>query len=520
MGSINQRLDRLAKAGLGGERLWSSALPSAARLLLLALAVLALTPAAALAEWRRAESPHFIVYSDGSERTLRDYTAKLERFDGLMRIRFGGGDDDDARKLPVYLVGDDRALRIAQPDLPDGIAGYYSSSENDIFAILVRGKSDDILLHEYTHHFMAKNGDGRYPGWLSEGFAEYFATATVSERGKASFGLPDPGRQYALQQNRWLSMDQLLRAKGSFDIQDRTARGMYYAQSWALTHWVLSDAGRVRSLVAYLAAINGGQDAVEAWQAIFGLTPEQLTTQLRAYARGSLRYAELDIPPITPTITVSTLPVAADAVLLTLINARAPDPSDIDGPALLRTLQAAAVRFPDDSLALVALGRAERQWGDDAAAERALTTALERQADNIEGLLLMADIIDERADVAADDVEGARQRRLAQGFLRRAFEADPTDYRVYAALARIRRRAPDYPNDNDLETWALAVRYAPQVMSIRGDAAIAMLERDRYEDAITLLTPIVNNPHGGSGAERAREMLEQIEQRRAAAGSD
>ncbi|MDI1325696.1 MAG: DUF1570 domain-containing protein [Brevundimonas sp.] len=495
-------------------------MPSAVHRLLLALALIALTPATALAEWRRAESPNFIVYSHGSERILREYTAKLERFDALMRIRFGGGGGDDIRKLPVYLVDDDAALRVALPDLPEGIAGYYSSSENDIFAILVRGKSDDILLHEYTHHFMARSGDGRYPGWLSEGLAEYFATATVSERGKASFGLPDPGRQYALQQNRWLPMDQLLRAKGSLDIGDRTGRSMYYAQSWALTHWVFSDQERVRNLVACLAAINGGQDAVEAWQAVFGMNPEQLTAQLRAYVRGSLRYAQLDIPPVTPTITVSTLSPAADAVLLPMINARAPDPADIDGPALLASLRAAAARFPDDPLALVALGRAERQWGDDAAAETALARALERQADNIEGLLLMADIVEERGDLAADEADGLRQRRLAQGLLRRAFEADPTDYRVYAALARIRRNTPDYPNDNDLETWALAVRYAPQVMSIRGDAAIAMLETGHYDDAITLLTPIVNDPHGGSHVQWGRDLLEQVEQRRTAAGSN
>ncbi|HWQ87970.1 DUF1570 domain-containing protein [Brevundimonas sp.] len=495
-------------------------MPSAVHRLLLALALLALTPASALAEWRRAESPNFIVYSDGSERNLRDYTARLERFDALMKVRFGRGQDDDVRKLPVYLVENGRALRTALPNLPEGFTGYYSTSENDIFAILVRGESDDILLHEYTHHFMAKNGDSQYPGWLSEGFAEYFATATVPERGKASFGLPNPGRQYALQQNRWLPKDQVLRAKGSMDVGDSAGRGMYYAQSWALTHWALSDPARVQNLVAYLTAINGGRDPVETWQAIFGTSPEQLTAQLRAYLRSSLRYAQIDLPPVTPAITVSILPSAADAVLLPMINARAPDPADVDGPALLETLRTTSTRFPDDPLALVALGRAEKQWGDDAAAEAALKAALDRQADSVEGLLLMADILTGRGDVAADPVEGARQRRLAQGFLQRALDADPTDYRVYAALARIRRGSTDYPNENDLLTWVLAVQRAPQVMSIRGDAAIAMMERGRYEDAITLLTPIVNNPHGGPGVQRARTLLDQIGQRRAVPAPD
>lgn len=417
-------------------------MPSVIRPLLLALALLALTPPAAFAEWRRAESPHFIVYSDGSERTLRDYTAKLERFDALLTSRFGGA-RADVRRLPVYLVADGRALRVAVPGLPAGIAGYYSTSENDVFAVLVRGESDDLLLHEYSHHVMARSGDVRYPGWLREGFAEYFATATVTEGGHASFGLPNPGRQYALQQNRWLPMDVLLRADGSFGIDNERGRSMYYAQSWALTHWLLADAGRVRNLSAYVTAVNGDRDPVEAWQAIFAMTPDELAAQLRTYVRGRLTYAKVDIPPISPVITVTTMSPAADTVLLPAINARSWNPAEIDGPALLGTLRTAAVRFPDDPLALVALGRAEKRWGDAGAAETALTRALERESQNVEGLLLMADLATERGAVAVDEDEQARQWDVARGLLARALAADPTDARVYSAQARFRRYSPD-----------------------------------------------------------------------------
>lgn len=407
--------------------------------LLLALALSILTPACAFAEWKRAESPHFVVYSDGSERSLRDYTLKLERFDALLTMRFGSGPANQVRKLPVYLVADARALRVAVPGLPDGIDGYYSSSENDVFAVLVRGESDDLLLHEYSHHVMARSGDARYPGWLREGFAEYFATATVTAGGQASFGLPDPGRLRALQQNSWLPMDVVLRADGSFGIGSKTGRSMYYAQSWALTHWLLADTGRIRNLSAYVTAVNGGRDPVEACQAIYNMTPDQLAAQLRTYVRGRMVYAEIDIPPVNPAITVTTLTPAAEEVLLPMINARSWNPAEIDGPALLSTLRTAAARFPDDPLALVALGRAEKRWGDPAAAETALTRALERQDDNVEGLVLMADLAMERGMDASDEAERTRQEALARELLRRALAADPTDRRIYSAQARFRR---------------------------------------------------------------------------------
>lgn len=411
---------------------------SAIHRLLLALLLVALTPAAALAQWKRAESEHFVVYSDGSERSLREYTAKLERFDALLTSRFGGA-RTEARRLPVYLVGDGRALRVAVPGLPTGIAGYYSTSDTDVFAVLVRGESDDILLHEYSHHVMARAGDVPYPGWFREGFAEYFATATVTERGEASFGLPSPGRLYALQRSSWLPMDAVLRADGSLAIDSDTGRGMYYAQSWALTHWLLADASRIRNLSAYVTAVNGGRDPVEAWQSIFAMTPDQLTTALRSHVRGRLSYAKLDMPPISPVITVTTLSPAADVVLLPMINARSWDPDAVDGPALLATLRAAAARFPDDPLALVAVARAEKRWGDEAAAEAALIRALERQGDNVEGLVLMADLAMERGAETTDGAERTRQRDLAQDFIDRALAADPTDYMAHAAQGRFRR---------------------------------------------------------------------------------
>ena len=495
-------------------------MPHLVHRLLLALALLALTPASALAEWRRAESQHFVVYSDGSERSLRDYTTTLERFHGLLKARFGGSAQDDTRKLPVYLVADARALRIGQPQLPEGIDGYYMASENDIFAILIRGKDDDLLLHEYTHHFMANAGQGRLPGWFSEGLAEYYATATVSEAGAATFGMPNAGRQQKLQQGRWLPIDQLLRAQGSFDIESQAGRDMYYAQSWALTHWLLADQTRARALGVYLNAVNSGRDPIEAWQASFGIAPDAMEAQLKAYVRGRLYYSEMTIPPVTPGITVSILSPAWDAVILPLMNSRSPRPEEMNGPALLQTGRANAARFPNDALALVALGRAERLWGDSAAAETALTRALEIGPANVEGLLLMADIVDERSDLASDLTEMDRERALAIELLRRALEAEPKDYRVYAELARLRRGAEDYPTQEDLRTWALAVRYAPQVMSIRGDAAIAMMEGGRYDEAVVLLTPIINDPHGGPNVQYARQLLAEVEQRRAAAGSD
>ncbi|RZJ42465.1 MAG: DUF1570 domain-containing protein [Brevundimonas sp.] len=480
-----------------------------------AVLVMALSaPQAALADWRRAETDHFIVYSNGSERNLRDYAARLERFDALLRHVTGNTTSGDGlRKLPVYLVDNGRELRIVQPDLPEGVDGYYRASNNDIRAVLIRGGEDDLLLHEYTHHYMSQTMPGSFPGWLREGYAEYFATATVDARGKSTVGYPHLGRLRMLQQQRWLSLEQLL-TESPMSLQGQGQRGAFYAQAWLLTHYLFSDADRLRKLDAHVIDVRNGADPVESLTRHLGTTPEALTRDLRAYMTRGLQYAELTIPPLDPQMTVTMMPESADDVLLIGLNAKNGTAGD-DLQGLLPLARAAAARHPGDPLALTTLGRAEILWGDASAGEAALEQALAVEPANVEALLVLAEHRIEVAEAAADDAEMFAGYRQAQALLGRAYAADGTDYRVLANLARIRQASPDYPTENDLETWRLAIANAPQVLNLRGQAADAMIAAGHYDEAESFLLPITNDPHGGAG-DWAREKLETIRARRAA----
>src|SRR5690554_1466596 len=127
-------------------------------------------PDAARAEWLRAESERFIVYSDGSERDLRNYVQDLETFDRVLRFRTGlPMDGVPPRKLPIYLVRNRAALLEVNPYLGEHIAGFYVATGEDIFAVAIRsGSRDWVMLHEYAHHFMHQNFATAYPGWYVE----------------------------------------------------------------------------------------------------------------------------------------------------------------------------------------------------------------------------------------------------------------------------------------------------------------------------------------------------------------
>lgn len=486
------------------------------RVALLASAVAAV-PGLAHADWRKAETRHFIVYGNGFERDLRDDAIELERLDQLMRTTFALPDVEGGRKLPVYVVRNRRELGIVSPGLDERAAGFYTAHFRDVRAVAIRGDGDEFLRHEYAHHFMFRNFPGAYPAWFREGFAEFFMTATVTSNGRATVGKSSLMRIRTLNNIPWLPMEQVL--TGRYARGERDNHAAFYAQSWLLTHWVLTDPERRRRMEAYLADTTRGVTPEAALQAHFDMDASQLERTLRAYLNAGPRYAELEIGGAVPTLAVVSLPDSADEVLLLDLNARDGGPAS-QGPDMLATARAAAERRPGDALTQMALARVELRWGDPAAAEQAIQPLLDADPANAELLLLMADARITAGDKLTDPTARESLYRQARGFLARAYAADPGDNRVYQNIAYSRRFAPDYPTENDVELWRRAVAIAPEVASNRAVTAEAMLRHGLVDEAEQVIQPVANDPHGGEIPERLQRILDQIaEARRAGVGS-
>ncbi|WP_433947579.1 hypothetical protein [Brevundimonas diminuta] len=350
----------------------------------------ALWATSAQAEWRRAETSSFIIYGEGSENDLRPHAEKLERFDALLRRQFNRPALEGVRKLPVYLLHTRRDLAEVFPAVAEAkAAGFYSASETDVYAVVNRRSGDDLLFHEYAHHFMYQNFPGFYPGWFVEGFAEFFMTAQVDNPERVEMGGFNPGRIHTLNQSRWLPVEDLL-SKRPRDFTDREQRWAFYAQSWLLTHYLLADAERRRGLDAYLTDVGRGVAPIEALQNRLGHTPDSLTAALRTYLRGEMKYVRFSMTDVQPQVQIQTLPTSADRMLLYSLRSRYPQ-SPHDAAVLLERTRTDAARYPQDRLALVTLGRAELQWGDAAAGEAALASALVVAPEDAEALRLLAD---------------------------------------------------------------------------------------------------------------------------------
>lgn len=467
------------------------------------------------AEWLRAETPRFVVYADGTEANLREHARQLEMYDSVLRF-LHGVDIDGAppRRLTVYLLKNDSQLDQVRPGSSNRIAGFYSASTDDVFAVALRerGARDetDVLLHEYAHHFMLQHFASGYPTWLVEGYAEYFMTAELEMR-RVTIGEVHPSRGYHLgQRNDWLDWESILTTRPFQDGRDRDEVGMFYAQSWLLAHWFLSNPERGRALERYVTGMSEGLGSVEAMEAATGMGLSELDRAMRDYAGGrvAIRYFE-GTQFGSPEIRVSRVDSDESALLLLGLRLKGWI-AEADQAGVLAEARRRAGPYRESPFGGVILARAEILLGDPDQGDATLMRLLELNPEHVEALSLLAESRMQRADAEdADPDQRVPLMREARDLLARAYQADPDRYQTLYQLSLTRRNASSYPSDNDMETLLAAYDLAPQVGAVRVGAAEARLLRREYAEAIALLQPLAASPHEGEGAPMARRMIEQ-----------
>jgi len=260
------------------------------RILLLLLVVL---PVSAQAAWRRAESTHFVVYSEEPEARLRGRITQLEDFHQLLVRLTDATTEDSPNKLHVYVVRNNRALSTVRRMGRD-IGGFYAAGTEGVLAVVDASadglRNNEILFHEYAHHFMKQYLTAAYPGWYVEGFAEFLMTAKL-EADRIDIGQFSEGRVYTVAQGRWLPIERILTA-GPAGL-DGEGGAAYYAQAWLITHYFFSSAERQAALRRYLAPVPG-ETQVQALTRATGMSIDQFTRELRRYiGRGSISFRRM-----------------------------------------------------------------------------------------------------------------------------------------------------------------------------------------------------------------------------------
>jgi len=458
-------------------------------------------------DWKRAESQSFIVYSQGgTDAELIRYVQQLETFDYMLRYRNNLPlNTPPKNKLSIFLVKDTAGLEAINPRIDRMYAGAYYPTPEGIFAATLRNADQDYILHEYHHHFAFQNRDGsNRPAWLIEGLAEYFMTARITPR-LVEIGEANPARMARLRRGRWMPLETLLTHTPN-NVPAGPERDSYYPMAWLLTHWLMNSPNGIAKRDAYMAAVKNGASPVEAMTTATGMTIPKLESALRAYMNQPLATIRYEGTFPTAQVTVENLPRSTGDALLVAQRLK----FDLTRPERTRTLaevRELAVRYPEDPFVQLQHAHAEVRFGDPDVGGAILTRLLEQNPNNTEAMQLMAARAERLAQLRPAEAEPHLVE--ARAYLAQAGRANPNDVYTLYLMAQARVRAANYPNDHDLETWRTAFELAPQVADIRVDYGAALIKAGKLEEAVPLLKPLANAPHGSSASRVAQEMLDR-----------
>ncbi len=475
------------------------------------------TPVSA-SNWVKAESAHFTVFSDLNAKTAEAYLTKLEQYRYILSGFYGITKEDDATtpKLRVYFVDTLADLRQTSPGIDENIAGYFKSCAEGQGAVALykddviretkdvkaqqENPSQAILFHEYAHDFMFQHGAGEaYPPWFVEGFAEFYSTTKI-QGDEAIVGMAFSWRVNSLgYQGASIHYDDLLRDTWRPKKPGLTrdyAENAFYAESWLLTHWILSDPRRNAQFQTFIDAYRKHEDPVVAFERTFGVKVKDLDHILETYFdhMKAQVYRIRDMP--APKVVTTTLPASAGKLLLWDAATRM-CPAHNDRPDFLTKIRTEAAKYPDDAFAQDVLARAEIVIGDEWKALDYLKARIAAHPDDAEAQYMLGQtwyLMTVHKHIV-DGETADSQRQAARAALGRSYQLDPLyapDLYYYSLALEVPGQAP---SDNMISAAEEAQALAPSVDTYAVHAASLLAARDRLSEAKIMLVPLASNPH-------------------------
>jgi Tfp pilus assembly protein PilF len=255
--------------------------------------------------WLELRADEFTIYSNASEgKTVAIATELLRMRDALGRLTRLAV----RSPLPtqVFVFTNERSFapyRDAAMQRKNAyVSGIFLGGENGNLILIQADASagvDRVVFHELTHYFV-KNMLRGLPLWFNEGLAEYYSTFATAGT-EVSLGKPIAEHVHWLRSKPLIPLRELFATTEDSPTYNETARqGVFYAQSWALVHYLLRGSEeRGAQLTTFLGQLNAGRSIDDAFAASFKLTYAQLEDELQAYVRkftfAYVRYSLADL---------------------------------------------------------------------------------------------------------------------------------------------------------------------------------------------------------------------------------
>ncbi|MES2695571.1 MAG: tetratricopeptide repeat protein [Verrucomicrobiota bacterium] len=466
--------------------------------------------------WTKVTSPHFTILTSAGESTAREWATVLEEFRRGMQA-IVPVPVDKLRPVTVVLFKTDKAMEPYLPlekGKPARIGGYFvRANEINVIMLSLDGGDEEVrhtIFHEAVHWHLSAF-EGPMPLWLGEGLAELYATFKLTDEKTYTFGAPLTHAIRLLRREPLMPLSRLFgTGTESLLYNEGDRASIFYAQSWALVHFILFGEGSPGrdSIMRYLELLPTAQSADEAFVTAFGTNHGAIEKRLRTYImRGSYRMHRY--PRTTADI----------AKLLKVSRAAPGDIEQAKGLLLLgaqkteaaeASLRRAVVLAPKDPRGWELLGQIALERKDYTEALEVLTKAMAAGSTNylvyhnLGVSYFPPSMLPNVAFVAHDPV----QMDKAAASFRMAIQLAPAHVESYEGLAGM-MHGMQSQDPGDMDLLARGARLAPNNARIEAGIAAGEFRAGRGKDGRERLERLLAK-HGDSeegGVRFARKML-------------
>lgn len=250
--------------------------------------------------WISVRSHNFFLVSNAKEKEVRASAEKLEQFRQAFKTLFPNARFDQSIPTNVIVFKNDDSYRPFKPKRDDGkaddwLAGYFQSGEDANYITFSTEGPDSqtfgTIFHEYVHFIVDSTyGEAAIPPWFNEGLAEYYQTIEIDGK-KVNLGKPQVGHLRLLQRSKLIPLKEFFAIDGrSLHQNGGSIRNVFYAQAWALVHYLI-ESGQGDKMSNFLQLVMNGTDQETAFRRAFGIEYADLEKTLKKYAgRRSYKY--------------------------------------------------------------------------------------------------------------------------------------------------------------------------------------------------------------------------------------
>jgi tetratricopeptide (TPR) repeat protein len=239
--------------------------------------------------WLRVQTKNFTLVGNASEKDMRQVATKLEQFRDVFTRLFSAARFTSPVPTTVLVF---KSKSSYKPFAIPNAAGYFQKGEDVNYITLSTETYADnplsIIYHEYVHLLM-DNTAGNVPAWFNEGLAEYYSAFAIEEDRKVHLGDLIPYHLMTLREEKLLPLRKLFAVdQYSPDYNERDKKGIFYAQSWALVHYLmLANNGERRMQLSTFIELVGSNVAIEeAFKRAFQTDIETMEKELKKYIAG------------------------------------------------------------------------------------------------------------------------------------------------------------------------------------------------------------------------------------------